>query len=206
MRSKLCCKIVIMDIERPKSKQPIPDHAEKVFSGVMFDVYQWEQELFDGTTTTFEKLKRPDTVIVFPVLPNGHILLTEQEQPGKEPFIGAAGGRVDPGEDVLSAAKRELLEESGYEAERFFLWDARHPASKIEWVVYTFIAKGLTKVADLELDAGERIKLKEVEFEDFVEIATTREFSEKEILSKLFQARLFPEEKKKLKTLFDPTT
>ena len=70
-----------MNIERPKSNQPIPPDAKKVFSGVLFDVYQWEQKMFDGSVATFEKLKRPDTVVVFPVLPNGRIILTEQEQP-----------------------------------------------------------------------------------------------------------------------------
>lgn len=50
------------------------------------------------------------TFVVFPVLPDGRILLTEQEQPGREPFIGACGGRIDEGEDALTAAKRELLE------------------------------------------------------------------------------------------------
>ncbi len=84
-----------MNLQPPKSKQPIPGNARLVFKGVIFDVYQWEQELFDGTKTTFEKLKRPDTVVVFPVLPNGKILLTKQEQPGKEPFIGATGGRAE---------------------------------------------------------------------------------------------------------------
>src|SRR3990167_5343878 len=143
-----------MEIIRPKSKQPIPDSAKKVFSGVIFDVYQWEQEQFDGTKATFEKLKRPDTVVVFPVLPDGRIILTEQEQPGKEPFIGATGGRGDEGEDILTAAKRELLEESGYEAEKYILWHAEQPVSKIDWAVYVFIAKGLKKVADLDLDGG----------------------------------------------------
>jgi 8-oxo-dGTP pyrophosphatase MutT (NUDIX family) len=61
------------------------------------------------------------------------------------------------GEDILTAAKRELLEESGYEADEFVLWDAQHPVIKIDWVVYTFVAKGLRKVADLRLDGGERI-------------------------------------------------
>jgi hypothetical protein len=28
-----------MNIERPKSKQPIPDNAKRVFKGVLFDVY-----------------------------------------------------------------------------------------------------------------------------------------------------------------------
>lgn len=193
-----------MEINRPKSKQPIPDNAKKVFGGVLFDVYQWEQELFDGTKTLFEKLKRPDTVVVFPVLDDGKIILTEQEQPGKEPFIGATGGRVDEGEDILEAAKRELLEESGYEASEFVLWDAQHPTSKIDWVVYTFIAKGLKKVSDMNLDAGEKIALKLVSLDEFIEIAINKNFVEKEIIPKLYEAKLHPEKKEELKKLFNP--
>jgi 8-oxo-dGTP pyrophosphatase MutT (NUDIX family) len=193
-----------MEINRPKSKQPIPDNAKKVFGGVLFDVYQWEQELFDGTKTLFEKLKRPDTVVVFPVLDDGKIILTEQEQPGKEAFIGATGGRVDKGEDILEAAKRELLEESGYEASEFVLWDAQHPTSKIDWVVYTFIAKGLKKVSDMNLDAGEKITLKLVDLDEFIEIAINKNFVEKEIIPKLYEAKLYPEKKEELKKLFNP--
>lgn len=193
-----------MEINRPKSKQPIPDNAKKVFGGVLFDVYQWEQELFDGTKTLFEKLKRPDTVVVFPVLDDGKIILTEQEQPGKEPFIGATGGRVDEGEDILEAAKRELLEESGYEASEFVLWDAQHPTSKIDWVIYTFIAKGLKKVADMKLDAGEKIILKPVNFDKFIELGTNEKFAEKEIILKLLEAKLYPKKKDKLRKLFSP--
>lgn len=191
-----------MHIERPVSKQPIPEHAERVFKGVLFDVYQWKQELYDGSTTTFEKLRRPDTVVVFPVLPDGRILLTEQEQPGKEPFVGATGGRVDEGEDILAAAKRELLEESGYEAEEYVLWDAQHPTSKIDWVVYTFIAKGLKKVGDLQLDGGEKITLKPVTLDEFVALATDSNFAEKEIVVKLLEARVHPEKMEVIKTLF----
>ncbi len=194
-----------MKIERPKSKQPIPDHAKCVFKGVLFDVYQWEQEMFDGTKKTFEKLKRPDTVVVFAVLPDGKILLTEQEQPGKAPFIGATGGRVDEGEDILAAAKRELLEESGYEAEEFILLDARHPVSKIDWAIYTFIAKGLKKVSDMDLDAGEKIKLLPVTFDQFTDIIINSEddkFSDKELAGRFFKAKLDPRKMEDLRKLF----
>jgi len=193
-----------MNIIRPASKQPIPDNAKKVFNGVLFDVYQWEQEMFDGTTAIFEKLKRPDTVVVFPVTDDGKIILTKQEQPGKEPFIGAAGGRVDEGEDILTAAKRELLEETGYEALEFVLWDARHPTSKIDWVVYTFIAKGIKKISDLNLDAGEKIILYPVNFDEFIEVGVGEKFSEKEIVSRLYEAKLDPIKKEELRGLFDP--
>jgi ADP-ribose pyrophosphatase len=195
-----------MEIKRPQSKQPIPSNAKKVFKGIMFDVYQWEQELFDGTKTIFEKLKRPDTVVVFPVLPDGKIILTKQEQPGKIPFIGATGGRVDQGEDILAAAKRELLEESGYEAEEFFLWEARHPTSKIDWVVYTFIAKGLKKVSDLNLDAGEKIELLPMTLDELIEVATDEDtyFAEQEIVVKLMQGKYDEKKKNELKELFKP--
>lgn len=193
-----------MEIKRPKSKQPIPDYAKKVFSGEIFDVYQWEQKLFDGTTAIFEKLKRPDTVVVFPVLPDGRIILTEQEQPGKETFIGATGGRVDEGEGILEAAKRELLEESGYEAEKFILWEAQQPVSKIDWVVYTFVAKGLKKVSEISLDGGERIILKSVDFDEFLELADNRRFNEKSVALELLKARLDKKKGAKLKRLFDP--
>jgi len=193
-----------MNIERPKSKQPIPNDAKMVFKGVIFDVYQWQQELYDGTKATFEKLKRADTVVVFPVLPDGQIVLTRQEQPGKEPFLGATGGRVDEGEDILSAAKRELLEESGYEAEEFILWDAQHPTSKVDWVVYTFIAKGLKKVSDINPDAGEKIELFTVTLDELIEMGLKENFAEKEIAKKFFEAKLDISKKSELEELFKP--
>lgn len=193
-----------MNIIPPKSEQPIPPNAQRVFQGVMFDVYQWEQDLYDGSKKIFEKLKRPDTVVVFAVLDDGQIILTQQEQPGKDPFVGAAGGRVDEGEDILSAAKRELLEETGYQAEEFIMWDAQHPTPKIDWVVYTFIAKGLKKVSGGHLDAGEKIKLLPATFDELLDIGTKAGFSEKEIVPYLYEAKLYPEKKVALQELFKP--
>ncbi len=195
-----------MDIIRPASKRPIPEHATKVFEGKLFDVYQWQQKLYDGTTTTFEKLKRPDTVVVFAVMPDGKILLTKQEQPGKAAFIGATGGRVDDGEDPLTAAKRELLEESGYEASHFMLWRAEHPTSKIDWVVYTFIAKGLTRVCDPHLDEGEKITLMPVSLDELIAYAADERLSEKEVGYDLLKAKYDPLLYAALLQRFNPDT
>ncbi|HEU5187641.1 MAG TPA: NUDIX domain-containing protein, partial [Candidatus Saccharimonadales bacterium] len=95
-----------MDLQRPLPEQPIPDTAKQVFAGRIFDVYQWPQQLYDGTEVTFEAIRRPDSVNILPITSEGKIVLTKQEQPGMEPFIGALGGRVDKDETPLQAAER----------------------------------------------------------------------------------------------------
>ena len=184
----------------------IPQNAKCVFKGILFDVYQWEQEMFDGTRAIFEKLKRPDTVIIFPVLPDGQILLTEQEQPGKVPFVGAAGGRVDDEEDILTAAKRELLEETGYIADEFFSWFSQNSLSKVDWAVYVFIAKKIKKVIDISPDAGEKIKLLPLTLDELINITTDGKtyFAEQEVVSKFLEAKFNPKKKEELKELFKP--
>jgi hypothetical protein len=51
----------------PKNAKVIPKQAQRVFKGQIFDVYQWPQKLFDGSTQTFEMLKRPDTLTVLAI-------------------------------------------------------------------------------------------------------------------------------------------
>ena len=191
-----------MNIPKPISKQPLPEHAQKVFTGKMFDVYQWKQKLYDGTYTTFEKIKRPDTVVIFPITNDGKIILTEQGQPGKEPFIGGAGGRVDEGEDIVDAVQRELKEETGYKAKTIEFWKGFQPISKMEWNIYFFFARGLSKVSNQALDGGEKIELIEVSFEEFIEIGLQPNFSEYEIYRDLVEAKLNNSNFDKLKALF----
>lgn len=64
----------------------LPPHAEKVFSGIRFDTYQWEQERFDGTSTTFEMIARSPGALTIATTPDGKILLLEDQHPGAVSF------------------------------------------------------------------------------------------------------------------------
>lgn len=185
----------------------IPDNAKKVFEGVIFDVYHWEQELFDGSTATFEAVKRIDTNSVVTVIDN-KILITREEQPSKPPFLGLPGGRIERGEDALSAAKRELLEETGYEAKEWVHWftEDSSKTSKIEWNTFYFIAKSSTKKSEPNLDGGEKIEVELITFEQFIE--RRKEFCSinSDLLAILEKAAQDEEEKEKLRNLLDITT
>jgi ADP-ribose pyrophosphatase len=65
----------------------IPDNATLVFKGKTFDVYQWEQEMFDGRKKTWERLKRNHSVDIIAVSPENEIYILEEQQPGRPPFF-----------------------------------------------------------------------------------------------------------------------
>ena len=191
-----------MKIKRPQSRQPIPPNAKKVFKGEVFDVYQWKQKLFDGTYATFEKIKRADGVNVIPVTAEGKIILGRQAQPGEKPFIGVLGGAMDEGETPLETAKRELLEESGYKATKWTLWDAVQLYSKSEWAIYTFIARGCQKVQAQTLEPGERIKLLYVSFDEYLDIIAQENYRDSELALKIFRLQRDPKQLEETRRLF----
>ena len=61
----------------PETAVLVPSQAEKVFTGQIFDVYQWQQTLFDNSQAMFEMLKRPDTVFTICIV-DGRIVIIER--------------------------------------------------------------------------------------------------------------------------------
>ena len=145
----------------------IPDKAKKVFDGVIFDVYQWEQEMFDGTTETFERIHRAPSVECIAIV-GDKIITIEQTQPNRDWYPSLPGGRIDEGEEPAKAAARELLEETGYTAESFELYREYKGDSKIHFPEYIFIAKNCKKTAEQNIDGGEKINVKLSTFDEFV--------------------------------------
>lgn len=141
----------------PPNARLVPADANCVFRGIIFDVYQWQQEMFDGSFETFEMLKRPDTVKVIAVV-DEKIVILQQQQPDSEIFFDMPGGRHDvPEETELQAAQREMREETGLSFKDWKLLSVHQPAGKIEQFVYFFLATNLVKRESPTPDAGEKI-------------------------------------------------
>ena len=64
----------------------------------------------------------------------------------------------------------------------------------------------MKKIADLHLDAGEKIKLITLTLDELIDIPTKKNiyFAEQEITLKLMEAKLDPEKRKELEELFKP--
>ena len=170
----------------------IPEQAKRVFQGVIFDVYQWPQKMFDGGESTFEMLKRPNTVTVI-ATQGESVYFAEEEQPTKPIISTLFGGRVGEGEDPLVAAKREVLEEAGLQSDDWTLYKVYEPVIKIDWQISVYIARNCRRVADQQLDAGERITIKEVSFDAFIDLVCSDRFNEKDFACDIMRLRLSPD-------------
>jgi ADP-ribose pyrophosphatase len=152
----------------------LPDNSVRVFEGMIYDVYQWPQALFDGSEHTFEMLKRPDTVQVIAIV-DDKILLLDDEQPhlgNKKTF---PGGRVDEADEtILSAAQREVQEETGYSFNSWRLIKVWQPHTKIEWFVHLFLAWDVAGEQPTKHDAGEKISMQALNFDEVKAMVTGR--------------------------------
>lgn len=158
----------------PENIVLIPDYAKKIFSGVIFDVYQWPQEMFDGSIETFEMARRADTVEVIAVH-DGKVIVSHEQQPFSGEYICIPAGMHDHAdENELEAAKRELREETGY---CFKNWKLVHVAQagsgKIEHIIYTFLATDLQEIVPQQLDVGEKIEVELMPFAEFKAMEST---------------------------------
>jgi ADP-ribose pyrophosphatase len=159
----------------PEDSILVPDSAERVFIGEIYDVYQWPQEMFDGTTHTFEMLKRKDGTHVI-CIADDKIIVQNELQPHNNPRINFPGGQINPeDESSLAGAQRETREETGYTFKNWRLLKVWQPHVKTEDFIYTYLAWGVLEKAEPIDMPGEKITLNFLEFDEVKQAVLARQ-------------------------------
>jgi ADP-ribose pyrophosphatase len=106
-------------------------------------------------------VEAPDWVNVIALTPDEQCVLIRQFRFGTEQFtLEIPGGMIDPEESPLTAAERELREETGYTAARWTALGrvAPNPAFQRNYL-YTFLAEGCEGGGAQLQDPGEDIEV-----------------------------------------------
>jgi 8-oxo-dGTP pyrophosphatase MutT (NUDIX family) len=110
----------------------------------------------------FYVIEPPEWVCVLPITQDQRVVLTKEYRHGARVVgIGLPGGLVEPGDaDPSHAAKRELLEETGFRSDEFVSVGARYA----NWANHTnrvhyFVARNVTRLQAQELDRNEQIEV-----------------------------------------------
>lgn len=106
-------------------------------------------------------LEYPNWVNVVALTDENKIVLVKQYRHGaQESILEIPGGVIDEGEDSLTAAKRELLEETGYLFDSFEqLCDLFPNPATSNNITTTYLARGGKKFQEQELDSQEDIEV-----------------------------------------------
>ena len=110
----------------------------------------------DGKEASREYVIHPGAVMVVAELPDGRLVLERQfRYPVQAVMVEFPAGKLDPGEDSLACARRELLEETGYTARQWARAGVLHPViSYSTEFIDIWFARELT-AGERQLDAGE---------------------------------------------------
>jgi ADP-ribose pyrophosphatase len=135
--------------------------SERLFETPYFALRYDRLRLPDGAIKDpYYIIERPDAAIIFPLTRENDVVLVRQYRPPLERMeLGLPAGLVEEGEKPEVAARRELLEETGYSGGE---WEplgalASSPSLKDNWA-YLFLARGVQETSAPDPDEHELVE------------------------------------------------
>ena len=144
------------------SDRDVPDYTETRVDGRLAydgDFLKLEEDIVrlpDGTLARREWVRHPGAVVILAFVDAQTILLERQYRyPMRRHFLELPAGKIESGEEAMATARRELVEECGYEAAQWRHISTLHPCigysnERMEF----FVARELRHVGR-QLDEGE---------------------------------------------------
>lgn len=160
-----------------------------IFDGTLLHVREDRVKLPDGRESVREYMLHPGAVVVIPFLDTSTIIMERQYRyPAGAVFYELPAGKTDPGEDYLTTGKRELLEETGYSAERWEMLTTIHPAvgySNEKMALYA--AYDLTHTA-INRDHDEFLEIEKIPLDEAMELLRLGKITDAKTMVGLFWA------------------
>ena len=123
---------------------------------------------------TITKNKRPgDAAVIVPITEEDKFVMVVQSRPNTRPgvVIEFPAGMVDEGENPIVSARRELLEETGYECDDIYLLEEHYQDQGCsEAVIRMYVATGCRKVAEQKLDGDESLDFIELGYDEILNL------------------------------------
>ena len=140
-----------------------PNNRKRVYEGKILNVELDQVTLPNGHQTELEMIHHPGAAAVVPLLEDGNIVLIYQYRYAAGGFIyEIPAGKLNPGENPLVCAKRELEEETGYTAKKY------HPLVSFlttpgfcDEIIHIYLAQFLTPGVQ-NLEPSEVLEIRQV--------------------------------------------
>lgn len=161
--------------------------SDLAFQGGFLKVWRDQVELSDGTVTWREFIKHPGASVILAIREDKKILFVRQYRyPLKKVFLELPAGKKDANEDAITTARRELIEETGYEAQYFEKLSDLNPCiGYSDEVIHLVLAKEL-KMVGLKPDHGEILEQDALTIDEAMEKIKSGEITDSKTLFGIF--------------------
>ena len=150
-----------------------------VYDGPFLKVTSDRVSLPDDSVAYREFIKHPGAVVILPLFDDGRVLLERQfRYPLGRVFTEFPAGKIDPGEEHLACAKRELEEETGYTATDWqFVTTIHNAIAYSDEHLELYLARGMTP-GPRKLDDGEFLDTFSVTLPELLELVRSGQITD----------------------------
>jgi len=151
-----------------------------------FRVVRHAQQLADGSLHTRETVVHPGAVVIVALAgPRQVVLIRNYRIAVDEELLELPAGTIDPGEDPLATARRELAEETGYRAAEFRrLTEFWVSPGILSERMHLFLATGL-QPGPAALEKGEQIRPLVVDWDEALQMIDQQKIRDAKTLAGL---------------------
>lgn len=164
-------------------------NSTEIYKGKVFTITCDDVELSDGYKSKREVVHHSGGVVIVAQTDNKILMVRQFRYATKEALYELPAGKLDKqGEDILSAAKRELEEETGYNAKNWeslgYIWTSPGFCSE---KLYLFKASDLTFKGQ-HLDEGEVLDYLSIDKEEVFKMIKSGEINDAKTICALMRA------------------
>ena len=154
-------------------------NSRQVFDGVVVKLFVDDIELPNGKKSVREIIRHPGAVCVIPVTDEGEVIMVRQFRYAfNKVLLEVPAGKLEPNEDPLDAALRELEEESGVVAGCVeHIGEIYTTVALIDEKIHVYLATGLT-FKNAHPDEDEFLEVEKIPLKTLVDMVMNGEIKD----------------------------
>ena len=163
--------------------------SQEIYNGKIIRVRKDKVELVNGGTSIREVVEHTGGVGILALDSQGRgVMVRQYRYPIESELLEVPAGKLEPGEDPLQCAIRELSEETGCSAQQMISLGSFLPSpGYCKETLYVYLALGLTE-GDSHLDKDEFLAVERIPFEELLDMALSGQITDAKTVIAILKA------------------